>query len=1111
MNHGFHSIGNFFKKCIFVFIVIIGISFQAGYVRASSSDAWYDSSWAYRKEISVSGNGTALTDYPIRMTVSYVAGKMNADFSDLRFIGADGATVYSYYIESKTDSVSAVVSVRVDSLPAAGKVFYMYYGNNGASSLSNGDSTFPIFDHFDDGSVGAEWTVVNPDGNQTITESGTSVSMTTDAGISNLDISTGNQDAPRIIQSISGNFVAETKISTTNASYDLTGILLWKDAQNFYVFGKGLMSGSERIWRRKNIADVITDTAYGSTAYTPDTVYLRMARSGTTVTCFYSSDNATWTQAFSETFSSSDPLSIGFVRFDTTTRTYSGSADWFLTKGYSPSELSPVWSGEETQNPTSLTLWQYRKAITIDHTKISGGSNLINFPVLVNLGSDAELAAHAQADGKDIVFTLSSGAAWSTDNDRLSHEIENYDSATGELQAWVRIPDLSSTLDTVIYMYYGNSSIVTSQENKTNVWDGNFKSVQHMNQDPSGTGPQMIDSTSYGNNGTSAGTMTIEDRIAGEIGKATDFDGADDYINAGTIWNSQNRAQISGTLWVKFNAFSAEQGLVSKGNSWLPNSGYQFYMGANKYIYINYKGPLGSGNTGIIQDFTTAQASQWYYLGFTLDATNLVLYRNGQVWNSTAAAAGPLQSESNQFWIGRTITKYLNGQIDEVRFSDSARSSGWIRTEYNNQSSPSTFLSLSAEDLYMHHFEITGSSSQAAGAAQVVTITAINSYGAANVGYSGDKTISLTGASTLGIYTPTFTDKNGNDVSFGSNGILAFTNGVATTTVKLYKAENASIDANDGVYDSIGDSSYDLDVVVSPASLSSFDIVAPAVITSETTFSLTLTAEDSYGNISTLVSDPTMLSVNSGSIDISSLSNTQFIDDGICTGNVIISEVYENKNIILTVRNGAVIDTVNLTVVGVSHGGGFIAPSKPMISISDIVLGNIPDAVTQIAISRTPDFADVCWQPIDRDKLKSIPKTQEILYLKFRTIQGGVSDVLIMYPDLLSDGDIVKTADNFDVYIIKYNNGKQYKRLILSPAVFDSYQHLKWENIKIISQGQLDEYIVSDLVYVAGNNTIYRLTPLGDVGRRSPVDPNFAYDSDSVYEINAVDRDSYVE
>ncbi|MCJ7767580.1 hypothetical protein MUP79_04240, partial [Candidatus Bathyarchaeota archaeon] len=64
------------------------------------------------------------------------------------------------------------------------------------------------------------------------------------------------------------------------------------------------------------------------------------------------------------------------------------------------------------------TDWQYRRMITIDHTRVS--ADLANFPVLVNM-SDSDLA-HAQPDGRDIVFTDYYG-------NRLNHELESSSSS----------------------------------------------------------------------------------------------------------------------------------------------------------------------------------------------------------------------------------------------------------------------------------------------------------------------------------------------------------------------------------------------------------------------------------------------------------------------------------------------------------------------------------------------------------------------------------------------------------------------------------------------------------------------------------------------------------
>ncbi len=165
--------------------------------------------------------------------------------------------------------------------------------------------------------------------------------------------------------------------------------------------------------------------------------------------------------------------------------------------------------------------WEYRKAITIDSTKVD--SDLSNFAVLVSL-TDANLSSGAQSDGDDILFTSADGTT------KLSHEIESYTTATGELISWVKIPTLASATDTVLYMYYGNSA-ATDQSDTESVWTSDYRAVQHMNEDPSGAAPQMVDSTTNNQDGTSSGSMSSADLVSAKIGKGTDFDGTDDQVD----------------------------------------------------------------------------------------------------------------------------------------------------------------------------------------------------------------------------------------------------------------------------------------------------------------------------------------------------------------------------------------------------------------------------------------------------------------------------------------------------------------------------------------------------------------------------------------------------
>jgi len=110
----------------------------------------------------------------------------------------------------------------------------------------------------------------------------------------------------------------------------------------------------------------------------------------------------------------------------------------------------------------------------------------------------------------------------------------------------------------------------------------------------------------------------------------------------------------------------------------------------------------------------------------------------------------------------------------------------------------------------------------------------------------------------------------------------------------------------------------------------------------------------------------------------------------------------------------------------------------------------------------------------------------------------------------ISDGAIVKTADNPDVYIVKYNAGKQYKRLVLNPLVFQSYGHLKWENLLTVSQEEMDSFVSSDLVRVDGSTDIYQLSPNGDTGDKYLLTSTQGYDTSSIYTINLTDFNNYV-
>ena len=119
----------------------------------------------------------------------------------------------------------------------------------------------------------------------------------------------------------------------------------------------------------------------------------------------------------------------------------------------------------------------------------------------------------------------------------------------------------------------------------------------------------------------------------------------------------------------------------------------------------------------------------------------------------------------------------------------------------------------------------------------------------------------------------------------------------------------------------------------------------------------------------------------------------------------------------------------------------------------------------------------------------------------------------------LIDGDVVKTADNPDVYIVNMSPHGQYsgwKRLILNPEVFNLYGHLSWSSIKTVNQATLDAYQTSALVKGENDPKVYELRPAGDTGTRHHITSESVflakgYMWSQIAQVNNKERDMYVE
>lgn len=330
--------------------------------------------------------------------------------------------------------------------------------------------------------------------------------------------------------------------------------------------------------------------------------------------------------------------------------------------------------------------YSYRKKIAIDAAKVSGPIDLTNFPVLINIVSDINLRTVANggrvqnANGWDVIFTLVDGVTI------LDHQIEKYIATTGEYVAYVKVPSVSTTYTTYIYMYYGNVG-VAANPSLTSVWDANYKGVYHFHSD-------YLDKTSTGNNGTNFGTTNLSCKVANGINQDNTVIRR---VQIGTSGWDANSGTIE--LWGKPNSFLGTETYFF-GHTTLPA-----YSNCIQLYCINTFLRIGIGNNHDIGgNIAILNAGTWNHIvltwtgaagngTFNVLVNGVLVYSGAYTAFSTLETYGDVGNDGNS----GSRNEALRGDIDEFFVSNIQRTNDWEITCFNNQSSPSTFYSITSE------------------------------------------------------------------------------------------------------------------------------------------------------------------------------------------------------------------------------------------------------------------------------------------------------------------------------------------------------------------------------------------------------------------------------
>ena len=355
--------------------------------------------------------------------------------------------------------------------------------------------------------------------------------------------------------------------------------------------------------------------------------------------------------------------------------------------------------GENNPPIAWLHPWRHRKEITLLASQIEAPSNgsLSSFPVLISI-TDPEIAASALSTGEDIVFTASDATTV------LPGEIESFTPTTNQLVAWVKVPSLSATTDTKLYVYYAHSGLSSlPPQTPQAVWSTDYLGVWHLGQDPGpGGNGDIKDATSGNHNGTAEASMTSTDLVAGRIERGVNFDGSNDYLSFGSL-DLGNAFTIS--MWVDLDSGSNIKTLIANSASGPDTDGFRLFINgvSNQDRRITFETANGGiGSVRLAQTNTNAIAfNTMTHVAVVVDraAATARIHVNGISVGTTTPIATNFRGNSD-FDIGRMENNafYFDGTLDEIQISSAPRSTEWLRTSYNNQLQPSTFHTLASEE-----------------------------------------------------------------------------------------------------------------------------------------------------------------------------------------------------------------------------------------------------------------------------------------------------------------------------------------------------------------------------------------------------------------------------
>ncbi|CAN5233991.1 hypothetical protein BH11MYX1_BH11MYX1_07510 [soil metagenome] len=296
---------------------------------------------------------------------------------------------------------------------------------------------------------------------------------------------------------------------------------------------------------------------------------------------------------------------------------------------------------------------------------------VVEFPLLVQLRAPEFDSVAVRADGADLRFYAADQIT------ELPYDLEQV-SAIGA-DAWVRIPQIASGTDDVIWVYYGNATAAAGQRPEQ-VWSTEYIAVWHLGSDGR-------DSTSNHLDGTFTGTA-VTTGVAG-LGRDLQL-GWLEVSDAPPLAMIGSNGTATWSAWAKPVAIeSITSALIDRQAG--TTAADDFRLGPTSAGDLNGQINLDPGQQDLAWAGGSFTYGVWQLFAMVRDGSTLRASVNG-VPVSTVVGTGTGHASANPVWLGAGCNNcsgsptndHMDGVLDEARIESVARSDGWLTAEYLN-------------------------------------------------------------------------------------------------------------------------------------------------------------------------------------------------------------------------------------------------------------------------------------------------------------------------------------------------------------------------------------------------------------------------------------------